>query len=246
MVASGWLAWPLLLSGHPEQAWDRHRESLTRARELAHPNTLAQVLFIGCTFCQLCSDPGGVLERAEELSALATEQGFPLWRGAAMALEGWALAREGRTEQGIEKIGQGIAAYCATEAELWRPLFLGLSAEAHALEGRQAEARQLLTEAVDRAERTGERWFEAELHRLEGAVMIRGGTLPQFYCLLLIGVVPQTNPCARQDYPQRSAPCEVRYENDPRSRLIPVLRLAFGLYLQRRAVAFGDSITDGT
>ena len=93
-----------------------------------------------------------------------------------MALEGWALAREGRTEQGIEKIGQGIAAYCATEAELWRPLFLGLSAEAHALEGRQAEARQLLTEAVDRAERTGERWFEAELHRLEGAVMIRGGT----------------------------------------------------------------------
>ena len=61
-----------------------------------------------------------------------------------MALEGWALAREGRTEQGIEKIGQGIAAYCATEAELWRPLFLGLSAEAHALEGRQAEARQLL------------------------------------------------------------------------------------------------------
>jgi class 3 adenylate cyclase/predicted ATPase len=176
VVASGWLAWPLLLSGHPEQAWDRHRESLTRARELAHPNTLAQVLFIGCTFCQLCSDPGGVLERAEELSALATEQGFPLWRGAAMTLEGWALAREGRTEQGIEKIGQGIAAYCATEAELWRPLFLGLSAEAHALEGRQAEARQLLTEAVDRAERTGERWFEAELHRLEGAVMIRGGT----------------------------------------------------------------------
>ena len=41
VVASGWLAWPLLLSGHPEQAWDRHRESLTRARELAHPNTLS-------------------------------------------------------------------------------------------------------------------------------------------------------------------------------------------------------------
>jgi class 3 adenylate cyclase/predicted ATPase len=176
VVASGWLSWPLLLSGHPEQAWDRHRESLARARELAHPNTLAQVLFTGCTFCQLGSDPRGVLERAEALSVLATEQGFPFWRGAAMAFEGWAFAREGRTEQGIERIGEGIAAYCATEAELWRPLFLGLSAEAHALEGRLARACQLLTEAVDQAERTGEHWFEAELYRLEGAVLIRSGT----------------------------------------------------------------------
>jgi predicted ATPase len=173
VVARGWLAWPLLLSGHPEQAWASHRQSLVRAREKDHPNTLAQVLYCGCTFRQLCDDPEGVGELAAALGDLATEQAFPYWRAMATIFEGWALARAGEIGLATERVRAGLVAYRATGAELWQPYFMALAAEAVEGDGQTPEARQLLEEALERVTKTEERWYEAELHRLRGELLLR-------------------------------------------------------------------------
>jgi predicted ATPase len=166
------LAWPLLATGHPQQALIHHRESIAHAQEMGHPNTLAQTLYCGCVVRQLMRDQPGVVEMAEALIPLAKEHGFPYWLALATVLRGWALSEAGETERGIAEVARGLTAFRATAAQLWTPYFLGLLAEAHEKAGEQAEGLRLLSEALERVGQTGERWFEAELHRRSGEMVL--------------------------------------------------------------------------
>ena len=84
----------------------------------------------------------------------------------------WVLA-EYRPEDGrVEQIRAGVAAYRATGAELYRPYFLGLLAEAYGNRGRADTGLETLTEALALVETTGERLYEAELYRLKGHLLL--------------------------------------------------------------------------
>jgi predicted ATPase len=170
-VCLSWLSHVLLALGHPEQALARNGEALAWARELAHPNTVAFALSCGCILHQLRRDRLGARAQAEALVALATEQGFPVWLAAGTVVRGWALAEDGRAEDGIAEIRRGLAEYWATGAEMWSPYFLRLLAEVLGRAGRAAAGLDLATDALDRADRTGARWIEAELHRLRGELL---------------------------------------------------------------------------
>jgi predicted ATPase len=63
--------------------------------------------------------------------------------------------------------------YRATGAELTRPYFLALLAEVHGTMGQPAAGLTVLTEALTHAETTGERWYEPELYRLKGALLLQ-------------------------------------------------------------------------
>ena len=167
-----WLSQALLALGYPEQARVRQGEALAFARELAHPNTIAQTLFCDWTLHQLLRDGQEAQEQAEALIALATEHGLPLWSAAGVVVRGWALADGGRAEHGIAVIRQGLADYRATESELFLPYFLALLADAHGRAGQAATGLSLAADALDRVERTGVRWIEAELHRLRGELLL--------------------------------------------------------------------------
>ena len=61
----------------------------------------------------------------------------------------------------------------ATGAGFLVPYFRSLLAEVHGRSGALNEGLDLLTDALNRVEETGERWFEAELHRMMGELMLR-------------------------------------------------------------------------
>ena len=61
----------------------------------------------------------------------------------------------------------------ATGAGFLVPYFRSLLAELHGRSGAVNAGLHLVTEALDRVEDTGERWFEAELHRMMGELMLR-------------------------------------------------------------------------
>src|SRR5688572_13937062 len=105
-----------------------------------------------------------VEERSAELVALAAEQGFPHFLGTGTFFHGWAIAARGEVEAGFEEMRRGLAQKRATGAEIKVPYYLGLLAGGYASTGQHAEARALLADALDRVERSNERWFEAELH----------------------------------------------------------------------------------
>jgi predicted ATPase/class 3 adenylate cyclase len=167
------IAWTLLLLGQGDQALAQSRRALAWARELSHPTTLAFALHVNCVFHQLRGDEAILEQRAEELVALATEQGFPHFVGSGTCFRGWAmLAVGGSIEEAISRMRRGLATKRATGAEIKVPYYLGLLAEAHRQANRSADGISLLNEALELVERTDERWYEAELYRLMAEALI--------------------------------------------------------------------------
>ena len=91
-----------------------------------------------------------------------------MWLAGASILRGWTLAEAGERAAGGLEIRRGIDEWRATGAEYMVPYFLALSSRVELGAGRPEAALKLLEEARARVERTGERWFSAEILRLEG------------------------------------------------------------------------------
>ena len=104
--------------------------------------------------------------------ALSTEQGFAHWLATGTILRGWALAEQGQREEGITQMHQGLAALRAIGAEIERPSFLALLAEAYGKEGQAEEGLAVLAEALAMVDKSGERFYEAELYRLKGELTL--------------------------------------------------------------------------
>src|SRR5207248_7964948 len=71
------------------------------------------------------------------------------------------------------KISQGLTAYHAAGAELCRPYFLALLAEVHGTLGQPETGLTMLTEALTLVDTTGERWYESEIYRLKGELLLQ-------------------------------------------------------------------------
>jgi predicted ATPase len=162
--------------GRPRQALDRSCEALSLAKDLSHPQSLALALVWAAWLRQLRREGQPAREHAEAAVALSAEQGFPLWRTMGVILQGWALVEDGRKEEGIAQMRQGLADLRATGAGLWQPSFLALLAEAHAEVGEIEDGLGALDEAFAIMSRNGERAHEAELHRLRGELLLAGVT----------------------------------------------------------------------
>ncbi len=104
---------------------------------------------------------------------IATDQEFPQYFAQATLLRGWALAESGQREEGITQIHQGLAASRATGATRDRPYYLALLAEASAQVGQTAEGLEALAEALATLAKSTVRWWEAELYRLRGELLLQ-------------------------------------------------------------------------
>jgi predicted ATPase len=158
--------------GYPEQALRSVRASRSLAEELSHPFNVAQALYYGA-FTHLCRrEVGRVEELAGALTELCREQGFALLLAGGMILHGWSLAGQGQTDEGLRQMRQGLAGWQATGALSHRPYHLALLAEALARDGRAQDGLTVLAEALTLCTASGERFLEAELHRLRGELLL--------------------------------------------------------------------------
>jgi TOMM system kinase/cyclase fusion protein len=166
-------AWELWYLGYPDQGLARSHEAVTLARQSAHPLSLGVALSFAAMFSQFRREMRAAQERAEAALSLAKEQGFPFWMAFGAILRGWALAHQGQAKEGITQITQGVMTYRATGAELLRPYYLALLAEAHSARGEPEAGLAVLTEALTLVDTRGERYYEAELYRLKGELLLQ-------------------------------------------------------------------------
>jgi predicted ATPase len=138
-------------------------------QKLSHPLNLAHAeLFVG-VLRQYQRAASAAQENAESVIALSSEHGLTdHW---ATGLRGWAMAEQGRSEEGIAQLREGLAASRATEAGLWRPYFLCLLAEAWRETGRLDDGLNALTEALAATDEHEIRFYEAEAHRFKGELL---------------------------------------------------------------------------
>jgi class 3 adenylate cyclase/predicted ATPase len=173
VVCHCYAAWTLWLLGYPEQGLAQSHEAVTLAQQSAYPFSLCAVLGYTAMFHQFRREGRATQECAEAAMRLATEQGFAFWGAFGSILRGWALAQQGQAKEGIEQLIQGLMTYRATGAEIVRPYFLALLAEAHGLQGDPETGLAVLTEALALVVTTGERWCESELYRLKVALLLQ-------------------------------------------------------------------------
>ena len=175
VVSQGFLGIVLFCLGYPDQALAPSNAAIPEARRLAHPPSVAVSLTLGARLRLLVGDNTVLGEWADQLVAVATEQGFAWQRAMGTIYRGWFKVKNGDVNEGISLLRSGSAAYRATGAELWMPHHIALLARACEIAGQIEEAVTLLEDALQTAERTGEHWFAAELNRHKGQLLLRQG-----------------------------------------------------------------------
>jgi class 3 adenylate cyclase/predicted ATPase len=173
--ARGQLGIALFCLGFPDQAAAQSSAAIAEAMTLGHAPSLAASLAMDARLLALCGNDAALDQRAGQLIALATEQGFPMYRALATIYRGLGKVRSGEVATGISLLRSGASAYSATGAETRISYHNALLAEACEIAGEIEEALSLLDNALQIAERIGERWFAAELYRRKGQVMLRQG-----------------------------------------------------------------------
>jgi len=173
-VCCGWHSAEVLwLLGYPDQALRRSQDSLALARELSHPSTMVYALFFAAWFHQYRRHQQTVQALVEEGVTLATEQGFSRWLAQASFLQGWLLVEQGHKEVGIAQMLKVLAAERerATSGR-WNALCAALLAEAYRKAGQTSEGLNVVTDALAAAQRTECCYYEAELHRIKGELVL--------------------------------------------------------------------------
>ena len=106
------------------------------------------------------------------MPALAIEHGFPVWLGTANIMRGYVLAGCGETAAGLALARKGWSDWAATGSRYHGTYYLGLLAQTCERAGQTDEALDLVATALTMAEGMGERWFEAELRRVQGEWLV--------------------------------------------------------------------------
>jgi predicted ATPase len=114
-----------------------------------------------------------VCAHSNDCVTVASEHGFALWAARGRVLQGWADAQRGEATTGIARIRDGMAAAQATGARLSTPFYLALLVEALALAGKIEEGLAALDDALAKAAVSGEKGWDAEIHRLRGELTAR-------------------------------------------------------------------------
>jgi predicted ATPase len=146
-------------------------EAIALAKELNDMGALAVALFFAGHLAHLDGNRAEVERLAVDLIELSTSQNFALWLPTGAVFRGWARAASLETHEGISSIEDGIGKYRATGSMVFARYFLALKAEALYLVNRTQEAFEAISEAEALAQRSEDRFWCIELHRLRGVFL---------------------------------------------------------------------------
>ena len=146
-------------------------EALSLGKALNDTHALAMALILAGALRRFENNFAEVERCASDLIELSTRQHFAQWLAAGEILHGWVRSVSGDTDAGTIRMRQGIEAWRATGSILCVPFWLAIKAEALYLANRTPEALAAIKEAEGLVERSGERFYYAELHRLRGVFL---------------------------------------------------------------------------
>ncbi len=175
VACHAWAALSLWFLGYTDQALERATRALVLASEPFHLYSLAHAQLQAALLHQLRQEPALARHRAEAAINLATERGFPYHVATGSILRGWALVAENSHQEGFNLLRQGMAACRSVGAELDRPYHLALLADACSRLGRPEDGLFAIAEALDMVRQSRSFFYEAELHRLMGALLLQTG-----------------------------------------------------------------------
>ena len=169
-----WAALSLWFLGHAAEALQRAHRAVELTDQPARAYSLATARAQMATLHACRGEPAETLRWAQATVDAARDRGFAYRLAMGRVLRGWAQAAGGAAE-GVQEIVCGLRASRATGAQLEDPLYLGLLADAHLRTGAAAAGLEAVDEALEIATRERARYYDAELLRLRGELLLAAG-----------------------------------------------------------------------
>lgn len=169
----------LSVSGRVEQAREYGRESLRVVRRLGEPLSVVRVLTITAMACLFRRDAQEALLGVDEAIAISSERSYWVWPVWARLIRGWVLSELGQQQEGLVLAQQSLARLRTLGWRVMSTYALGVLAGIDLKLGELHTGLGVVHEALEVARETGERGFEAELHRLRGGLLYAEGQEPE-------------------------------------------------------------------
>jgi class 3 adenylate cyclase len=170
VAAQCYTAYTQSIRGEHSAASAAQKAAIAHASTLNHPFSTAWAL----CFPAVVSTFRGEAWGAKRLSSAALDhtrnQVMPFWQTAMTIVHGWATARCGEVEAGLEECKTGLDFYAASGSKTVQPFFRGLLADCYALAGQEKEAIEMLQSGLDLSAETGELLSTVLLHKMTAEI----------------------------------------------------------------------------
>ncbi|MDC0666996.1 protein kinase domain-containing protein [Nannocystis radixulma] len=170
-----YLAWVLWFLGYPDQAVQRAREALRLAHEIDHPLSIAFAMNYLATIHNYRGEFDVARDLADRAERVATEHKLQLWLAMCQIQRGWAQLGVGLRDAGASELAEGVAKWTRTGAQAGISFFQAALIWGLWRAGRHDEAIRKVDEVEEFMRRSGERFFEAEVLRLRGELLLSTG-----------------------------------------------------------------------
>jgi class 3 adenylate cyclase/predicted ATPase len=160
-------------TGHTAEALALAQSGVSLAEELEHALSLSTAYLFSLQVLHYVNDHVAALARAEKLIAVAEKHRFPQWMGSALVLSGVSRTAQGGTELGLKLIDDGLKAQRETGHKGISLMLFALAAQSHLQVGNEARALELLSEAIEIAEKSRIGWYRPEVVRLQAEIMLQ-------------------------------------------------------------------------
>ena len=171
---TGYLGLLLWMLGYPEKARKQHAHMLGLLGEPIDAFARGVGILDELGMSEFMRDNRRMLEAAEGLIALARESGIPLLSGMGMIWLGRARAVEGAVARGIEAVAEGRDILLGREPAMLDWLE-HCAAAAYLAAGRTDDGLAIVEEMIEKCAVGGVRFYEADLHRLKGELLLAAG-----------------------------------------------------------------------
>jgi predicted ATPase len=158
--------------GYPEDALKDANQAVWNARVIGNAVTLMFALTFAVVTLSCCGDYAAANALADELVALAHEKGAAYWKAAGTALKGDLFALTGKSSDAVHMLSSAIQGLRSAGSVLFSPVHLSYLTGAYVDLGQHDDAWRCVNDAVTAINASGERWFEAEVHRSAGEAAV--------------------------------------------------------------------------
>ena len=167
LIHTNWMQTKLCL-GQYEMAYKSMLISIEQTTQSRHVNSIGYTKLVAA--CHLLERGlfDEALKACDDAINYAVENSLTTWRAGSLIIKGLVVSRLDRNANGVEMARQGLSDWLARGTKFQAAQMLSYFVQACLFGGRIDEAEAALQAAFEIANETGEKWYSAELYRLQG------------------------------------------------------------------------------
>lgn len=166
-------AWGLWELGYPDRALERAIKVVALADSMNHKFSMGEAYGFRTTVHYFRGEFDAAKVWAESAIRICEDAGFVVWLAHAKVMYGRVLAELGEPDAGVAEMRSAYDLWASTGAMVTRPFYLAMQAEGLAIARRPEEGLALVDQAMELIGSNGERYYEAELLRLRGELLLQ-------------------------------------------------------------------------